>query len=140
MNFRTKSEDVPKEHICSHCTKYVYGGIRCERCDYWYHKICEGLSEDAGQTELKKIDYICTFCNDDILYERRHDIPEEVDIDQHNMSNEDLSLTELKQPATVQGKDADVSRPIEIVKLGEPYTPQQVKTLNDNKNKKQKCV
>jgi hypothetical protein len=51
------------------------------------------------------------------------------------MSNEDLSLTELKQPATVQGKDADVSSPIEVVKLGEPYTPQQVKTLNDNKNK-----
>ena len=51
------------------------------------------------------------------------------------MSNEDLSLTELKQPATVQGKDADVSSHIEIVKLGEPYTPQQVKTLNDNKNK-----
>ena len=101
--YNPKSEDVPKEHICSHCTKYVHGGIRCKRCDYWYHEICEGLSEDAGQTELKKIDYICTFCNDDILYERRHDIPDEVDIDQHNISNEDLSLTELKQPATVQG-------------------------------------
>jgi hypothetical protein len=51
--YNPKSEDVPKEHICSHCTKYVYGGIGCERCDYWYHEICEGLSEDAGQTELK---------------------------------------------------------------------------------------
>ena len=26
--YNPKSEDVPTEHICSHCTKYVYGGIR----------------------------------------------------------------------------------------------------------------
>ncbi|CAG2218962.1 unnamed protein product [Mytilus edulis] len=62
----------PDNCICPYCNKYVEEGIGCDRCDYWYHYQCENLSNKVGENELKQLDYICTLCNDDIMYERRN--------------------------------------------------------------------
>ncbi|VDI65713.1 Hypothetical predicted protein [Mytilus galloprovincialis] len=60
------------KNICPGCRKYVDDGIGCDRCDFWYHYECENIASNIGNEALKHIEYICRFCNDDMLYENRN--------------------------------------------------------------------
>ncbi|CAC5388921.1 unnamed protein product [Mytilus coruscus] len=60
------------KNICPGCRKYVDDGIGCDRCDFWYHYECENITSNIGNEPLRHIEYICRFCNDDMLYENRN--------------------------------------------------------------------
>ncbi|CAC5388914.1 unnamed protein product [Mytilus coruscus] len=60
------------KNICPGCRKYVDDGIGCDRCDFWYHYECENITSNIGNEALRHIEYICRFCNDDMLYENRN--------------------------------------------------------------------
>ncbi|VDI26428.1 Hypothetical predicted protein [Mytilus galloprovincialis] len=67
----TDTNNTPDNFMCPCCNKYVEEGIRCDRCDYWNHFQCEKLTSKTREKEFIHKDYICTLCNDDILYDTR---------------------------------------------------------------------
>ncbi|CAG2184839.1 unnamed protein product [Mytilus edulis] len=72
------------KNICPGCRQYVDDGIGCDRCDFWYHYESENITSNIGNEAFKHIEYICRFCNDDMLYENRNhlecDVNEESNI------------------------------------------------------------
>ncbi|CAC5413746.1 unnamed protein product [Mytilus coruscus] len=82
------------------CRKYEDDGIGSDRCDFWYHYECENITSNIGNEALKLIEYICRFCNDDMLYENRNhlecDANEESNIVGALQTEKDLKLNREK--------------------------------------------
>ncbi|CAC5361740.1 unnamed protein product [Mytilus coruscus] len=84
--------NTPDNFMCPCCNKYVEEGIGCDRCDYWYHFQCENLTSKTGENEFRHKYYICTLCNDDILYDTRNLVESEPMIQE-----DEVDSTEEKQ-------------------------------------------
>ncbi|XP_071171045.1 uncharacterized protein [Mytilus edulis] len=130
--------------ICPSCRKYVEDGIGCDRCDYWYHYECENISKNIGSEELKHIEYICRFCNDDMLYESRNYM--ECDEEQHNPpedSSTDLETYQIHNIESIQEiQDQSLeNNNTENIKEILIEEKEAIKTLNpDDQNEDQKIL
>ena len=80
--------------LCPHCTQYVQDGIACDKCDAWFHyKLCVGLTEETGRARMAKTDYICNFCQDDLLYMDRSSMEFQETSEQHTNELEPYEST-----------------------------------------------
>ena len=75
-NFPPKAEIIPKEEIiadtnyeypdercalqqlCKNPTKKPIDWVLCEKCDLWYHQVCQGVTE----SEVENISFYCHAC------------------------------------------------------------------------------
>jgi hypothetical protein len=69
--------------LCPHCTQYVQDGIACDKCDAWFHYKCVGLTEETGRARMANTDYICNFCQDDLLYMDKSSVEFQETSEQH---------------------------------------------------------
>ena len=72
-----EGDELPQDTLkptkkCPICLTYVNDGIACDWCDFWFHCDCVGITMKDAKLGLRDMDYICTMCSDDMLYEDRN--------------------------------------------------------------------
>ena len=115
----------PGKSLCNNKVKDGEGGVECEKCGFWFHSKCQGLSKGA-MTVLNKwhgtLVWLCDTCNKSLKDKQqpRTRIPEEQDfsrleekikklesIVRHNSSTLTDSIKNQEKMFTVQCKVLD---------------------------------
>ncbi|MES9879578.1 MAG: hypothetical protein ABW185_01700 [Sedimenticola sp.] len=85
---KQSSPSINQMCFCPVCNEEAgVNTIGCDECDNWYHYDCVGVSKENAENIQDSIPYICSSCNDDVLYGK-------------DMSNTQQRHTENHIPAT----------------------------------------
>ena len=97
----------PGKPTCDEFVSPLDEGVQCDRCDQWYHRVCQEISKPAHRAlkEYKVLAWLCVLCRAAIKRDRKHLADIEGRIEQFDKT--------VNKTVDIEGKIEQLDRTVE---------------------------